>query len=75
MNDTLALCHSFRDRAHLAGAEWVVARKQAEAMAAYPAVAAALTTCAAESRRRYFRELEAIDVLMGHTPSPFAPLG
>lgn len=61
-----------QDRAYLAGAEWVVARKEAEALAAYPAVAAALTACAAEARSRYFRELVALDELTGNTPSPFA---
>lgn len=72
---TLALCQAFRDRAHLAGAEWVIARKEAEANITYPAIAAALTACAAEARRRYFQELSALDLITGHTPSPFAELG
>lgn len=67
--------HAIRDQAHLAGAEWVVARKEAEALTAFPAVAAALQGCAADARRRYFRELVAIDELTGNTPSPFAGLG
>lgn len=64
-----------RDRAHLAGAEWVVATKEAEALAAFPAITAALSACAADARTRYFRELTAIDELLGWTPSPFAELG
>lgn len=67
---TLAQCHAARDRAHIAGAEWVIARKDAEA-ANDLAVAADLSITAAEARRRYFRELEAIDLLLGFTPSPF----
>jgi hypothetical protein len=60
---TLALRQNTCRRAHIAGAE-----------------AASLATDgflaeAAEARRRYFRELEACDILGGHTPSPFAPLG
>lgn len=64
-----------RDRAHLAGAEWVIATKEAEVLAAYPAIAAALQVCATEARGRYFRELVALDELTGNTPSPFAGLG
>jgi len=60
---TLALRQNIGRRAHIAGAE-----------------AASLATDgflaeAAEARRRYFRELEAIDLLGGLSPSPFAPLG
>lgn len=54
-----------RDRAHLAGAEALLLEKQA----------AALQARAAAARRRYFRELEAIDMLSGNTPSPFTQLG
>lgn len=61
-----------RDRAYLAGAEWVVARKEAEALSAFPAIAAALQDCATQARARYFRELVTIDELTGNTPSPFA---
>jgi hypothetical protein len=75
MTDTLALCHTIRDQAHVSGAEWVVARKEAEALAAFPAVATALQDCAAAARRRYFRELAALDALTGNTPSPFVELG
>lgn len=64
-----------RESAHLAGAEWVIARKESETLSAYPAVAAALITIAAEARGRYFRELTALDELTGRTPSPFAELG
>lgn len=67
--------HAIRDQAHMAGAEWVVARKEAEALAAFPAVAAALRNCAVEARRRYFRKMIAVDELTGNTPSPFAGLG
>lgn len=59
----LALCQNTRRRAHLAGAE-----------------AASLATDgflaeAAEARRRYFRELDACDILAGFGTSPFASLG
>ncbi len=52
-------------RAHLYGAEARRLEQQA----------AALQAQAVAARRRYFRELEAVDLLAGHSPSPFAPLG
>lgn len=52
-------------RAHLAGAEARALEHQA----------AALQARAVAARRRYFRELEAVDLLAGHSPSPFASLG
>lgn len=55
--------HAIRDRAHQVGAEWVIAQKDGD------------TERAAIARARYFRELEAIDLLLGHGPSPFAELG
>lgn len=57
--------HCARQRAHLYGAEAVVLEKNA----------AALLDKAQAARRRYFRELAAIDLLMGHPDSPFEPLG
>ena len=66
--------HCIRDRAHLAGAEWVIARKEAEATSNL-ALAADLQITATDARGRYFRELAAIDILMGFTPSPFEGLG
>lgn len=60
---TLALRQNICRRAHLAGAESAQLAADGHAVAA------------AEMRRRYFRELEAIDLLGGLSPSPFAPLG
>lgn len=39
------------------------------------AEAARLEAAARDARRRYFRELEAIDLMLGRGPSPFGPLG
>lgn len=39
------------------------------------AEAARLEAVAREARRRYFRELEACDILGGNIPSPFTHLG
>jgi hypothetical protein len=52
-----------RDRAHLYGADWVNAQKDGDHQRA------------TESRARYFRELEALSLLMGDVPSSFAGLG
>jgi hypothetical protein len=49
-------------RAHQYGADWVIARKEAETLLARAAIA----------RARYFRELAALDGLTGVAPSPFA---
>lgn len=54
---------SIRNRAHHVGAEWVIAQKAGD------------TSRAATARGQYFRELEAIDILMGDSPSSFAGLG
>lgn len=51
-------------RAHLAGAEAVIAEKEA----------AALLQRAAAARQRYYRELITADLLGGHGPSPFEAL-
>lgn len=59
-----ALRASARSRAHEYGAQAVILEKEA----------AALLTQAAEAKRRYFRELEAVDLLGGHT-SVFGALG
>lgn len=61
----LQLRRTVAARAHLAGAEARALEQQA----------AALQAQAVAARRRYFRELEAIDLLGDHGPSPFAPLG
>lgn len=52
-------------RAHLYGAEAVTLEKDA----------AAILQQAHAARRRYFRELAAIDLLMGRHDSPFDSLG
>lgn len=76
-------------RAHLAGADAAILEKQADAIAATagpvpdsildasPAhlEAISLAIAAHEARRRYFRELTALDILQGNTPSPFDHLG
>ncbi len=63
--DRTHILRCIRDRAHLAGAEAVILEKQA----------AALLAQAHSARQRYHRELEAIDLLLGNTPSSFSPLG
>lgn len=66
MNDEmrLNLRRCAAQRAHLAGAEAVIAEKEA----------AALLKRAAAARVRYARELVTIDLLGGHGPSPFEGL-
>lgn len=59
----LALRQNTCRRAHIAGAEAASLATDGH------------TATAAETRRRYFRELEACDLLAGLSPSPFAPLG
>lgn len=59
----LNVIHCISQRAHLAGAEAVIHDKNGTHAAAQAA------------RRRYYRELTAIDILQGNTPSPFAHLG
>lgn len=76
-----------RERAHLYGADAVIMDKEADKLAPGP-LPASIDDCtedqlravllaqqAKAARRRYFRELAAIDVMMGHGPSPFAGLG
>lgn len=62
--DRTTILRCIRDRAHLAGAEAVILEKEA----------AALLAQAHKARQRYNRELEAIDLILGNTPSPFAEL-
>lgn len=76
-----------RERAHLYGADAVILEKQADALAPGPLPATVhdctenqlrallLAMQAQQCRRRYFRELEAIDLLLGRGPSSFAELG
>jgi hypothetical protein len=76
-----------RERAHIAGAEAVILEKRADALAPGPPPATIddctedqlrallLAQQAHDARRRYFRELIALDTLTGNTPSPFAGLG
>ena len=75
-------------RAHIYGAEAVILEKEADRLAdqAGPSPATihdaspdqiralSLAQRAHQARRRYFRELEAIDLLGGHS-SPFGELG
>ena len=61
----LNIIHCAQNRAYIAGAEARALELQATA----------LQTRAIAARRRYFRELEAIDLLMGDGPSPFKELG
>ena len=76
-----------RERAHLFGADAVILTKEADRLAPGP-LPATIDKCtedqlralllaqqAHDARRRYFRELVAIDVMTGNTPSPFADLG
>ena len=84
--DLLNVIHCIRDRAHLAGAESVILEKQADALAAGPLPATIddcsenqlrallIATQAHKARQRYFRELEAINILMGHDHAHFAGL-
>lgn len=84
MNPNIIRC--MNERAHLYGADAVIMDKEADRLA--PTLPADLDDCtedqlravllsqqAKAARRRYFRELAAIDVMMGHGPSPFAGLG
>jgi hypothetical protein len=76
-----------RERAHQYGADAVILEKEAAALAAGP-LPDNIDDCdedqlrailqlqhARDARRRYFRELAAIDEMTGNTPSPFAGLG
>lgn len=85
MNPNIIRC--INERAHLYGADAVIMDKEADKLAPGP-LPASIDDCtddqlralllarqAQNARRRYFRELAAIDVLMGHGPSPFAGLG
>ena len=71
----VALCHSATARAHLAGAE--AAELEAQADVLHPVHPGsiqsttwdeihALQQCAAAARRRYWREVGAVQLLMGH---------
>ena len=84
--DLLNIIHCIRDRAHLAGAESVILEKEADALAAGP-LPATIHDCsenqlralliaiqAHKARQRYFRELEAINILLGHDTVHFAGL-
>lgn len=84
ISDTI---RSMRQRAHLYGADAVILEKEADKLAIGPLPetiddctedqlrALLLAQQAHDARRRYFRELAAIDMLTGNTPSPFAELG
>lgn len=75
-----------RKRAHQYGADAVILEKQVDALAAGPLPttiddcseeqlrALLLAQQAHDARRRYFRELVALDTLTGNKPSPFAGL-
>lgn len=63
--DRTHLIRCAQQRAHIAGADAVILEKEANAMLAQ----------AHKARQLYFRELEAIDILTGNSPSPFAQLG
>ena len=84
--DLLNVIHCIRDRAHLAGAESVILEKEADALAEGP-LPATIHDCSEDqlralllaqqanvARRRYFRELEAINILMGRDHVHFAGL-
>ena len=84
--DRLNIIHCIRDRAHLAGAESVILEKKADALADGP-LPATIHDCSEDqlravllaqqaniARRRYFRELEAINILLGHDTAHFAGL-
>ena len=84
--DLLNVIHCIRDRAHLAGAESVILEKEADALAEGP-LPATIHDCSEDqlralllaqqanvARRRYFRELEAINILMGRDHAHFAGL-
>ena len=73
-----ALCHSITARAHLAGAEAAKLEAQAkqfgreahkqetiERAVLHDLAAACLTELAADARRRYWREVSAVQLLMG----------
>lgn len=86
---SVQLRQAMAQRAHLYGARSIELGRQADALAASagppPASiseaneaqlrAYALAQEAHQARRRYFRELEAVDLLGGHSGSPFAALG
>jgi hypothetical protein len=73
----VALCHSAAARAHLAGAEAAELEHEADALAGDPParfddatasqrIAFGLACAAQSARRRYWRELAACQLLMGH---------
>ena len=84
--DLLNVIHCIRDRAHLAGAESVILEKEADVLAEGPLPATIddctddqlrallIATQAHKARQRYFRELEAINILLGHDTAHFAGL-
>ena len=84
--DLLNVIHCARDRAHLAGAESVILEKEADKLAEGPLPATIhectedqlravlIATQAHKARQRYFRELEAINILMGRDHAHFAGL-
>lgn len=76
-----------RERAHQYGADAVILEKEADKLSPGP-LPATIDDCSEDqlralllaqdahhARRRYFRELVALDTLTGNTPSPFAELG
>jgi len=73
----VALCHNITARAHLAGAEAAELERQADALAGDPPatfddatasqrIAFGLACAAQSARRRYWRDLAAVQALMGH---------
>lgn len=84
--DRTNILRCIRDRAHLAGAESVILEKQADALAEGPLPdtiydcsedqlrALLLAQQANIARRRYYRELEAINLLLGRDTAHFAGL-
>jgi hypothetical protein len=88
--DLLNVIHCIRDRAHLAGADAVILDKEAHALLSSIAEqlpddiddcndiqlrAALIATQAHKARQRYFRELQAINILLGRDHAHFAGLG
>jgi hypothetical protein len=73
----VALCHNITARAHLAGAEAAELERQADELAGDPPamfddatasqrIAFGLACAAQSARRRYWRDLAAVQALMGH---------
>lgn len=85
---SVKLRNSIAARAHLYGAEALILEKQADSLVAGAGPSPStfdqandvqreafwLASKAQNARRRYFRELEAVDLLGGHS-SPFGELG